>query len=86
MHACMHAYITSQDLAAGLIASRDIAEGEAINFDYDETEDDLRDLTPSGGVDRGGFEYATRLDLTRIDTNPAYHTLPDHTYPGEILP
>jgi len=49
-------FLIGQDLAAGLIASRDIAEGEAINFDYDETEDDLRDLTPSGGVDRGGFE------------------------------
>jgi len=37
------------DMAAGLVATRDIAEGEAINFDYDETEDDLRG-------DRGGFE------------------------------
>ena len=37
------------DLACGLIASRDIAAGESIHFDYDETEDDLRG-------DRGGFE------------------------------
>ena len=37
------------DLAAGLIAVRDIEANESINFDYDVTEDDLRG-------DRGGFE------------------------------
>jgi len=37
------------DLACGLIASRDIAAGESINFDYDTTEDDLTG-------ERGGFE------------------------------
>lgn len=36
------------DLAAGLIANKDIAAGEIISFDYDTTEDDLRG-------DRGGF-------------------------------
>jgi hypothetical protein len=43
------AFLIGADLAAGLVARRDIAEGEAINFDYDETEDDLRG-------ERGGFE------------------------------
>ena len=42
-------FLIGPDLTAGLLAVRDIAEGESINFDYDTTEDDLRG-------DRGGFE------------------------------
>jgi hypothetical protein len=42
-------FLIGSDLTAALIATRDIAEGEAIHFDYDMTEDDLRG-------DRGGFE------------------------------
>ena len=43
------AFTIGRDLACGLVALRDIAAGEPINFDYDTTEDDLRG-------DRGGFE------------------------------
>jgi len=42
-------FVIGRDLTAGLVATKPIAEGEAINFDYDETEDDLRG-------ERGGFE------------------------------
>merc|ERR1719152_960458 len=43
------AFVIGTDLACGLLASRDIAVGESVTFDYDATEDDLRG-------DRGGFE------------------------------
>lgn len=42
-------FLVGSDFAAGLRACRDLEAGEAINFDYDETEDDLT-------FDRGGFE------------------------------
>jgi len=41
--------LVGKDLAAGLLAVRDISPGDVISFDYDTTEDDLRG-------DRGGFE------------------------------
>jgi len=42
-------FVIGRDLTAGLFATRAIAEGDAITFDYDETEDDLRG-------ERGGFD------------------------------
>lgn len=40
--------VLGADLAVGLVATRPIAAGESVTFDYDTTEDDLRG-------DRGGF-------------------------------
>lgn len=51
-------FVIGSDLACGLIASRDIPAGESINFDYDDTEDDLRG-------DRGGFECHCGATLCR---------------------
>jgi len=57
-HSCeANCYVViGQDLAMGLVASRAIGAGEAITFDYEETEDDLCDYSAQGGMDRGGFE------------------------------
>lgn len=58
------------DLACGLVALRPIQQGEPINFDYDETEDDLRG-------ERGGFEChcgapgCRRMILGRLYSPPA---------------
>jgi len=41
--------VVGKDLAAALVARRQIEPGESITFDYDTTEDDLRG-------DRGGFD------------------------------
>ena len=44
-------FVIGPELAAALVARRGIAPGEAVTFDYDETEDDLRGS-------RGAFECA----------------------------
>ena len=57
--------VIGKDLAAGLVAKYPLTPGDAITFDYDQTEDDLRDLRAKGGVDRGGFECNCGAEMCR---------------------
>ena len=74
-------FVIGGDLACGLIASRDIAEGESINFDYDQTEDDLR-IYPD---DRGGFEcHCGAAECRKYILGKLYSPPPGGPPAGEI--
>merc|ERR1719238_569429 len=62
--------VIGKDLAAGLVAKYPLTPGDAITFDYDQTEDDLRDLREKGGVDRGGAEMCRGEILGRLFSPP----------------
>jgi len=82
-------FVIGHDFACGLIASREIPSGDAVNFDYDCTEDDLRYVD---GCDRGGFEChcgapsCRKYILGRLFSPPAGGPPPGAPIPDGVPP